>query len=89
MTDNKTTNRSDALRAGRFILAVAADDEAQITEVLKEAAQQDRGVFNLCLELAATTIGIAEANVPDWRIILNDSLLGIDLDDTKVCEDGE
>ena len=77
----KITTRADALRAGRFVLAVDADDGSEVSAILHEAAAQPAGVLRLLLEMAAVTTSAARAATgDDWRQILSLAMLDTEAD---------
>lgn len=84
----KLTSRADALRAGQLVLAVDADDGAEVGRILHEAATEPAGVLSLCLEMAAITSSAARAAAgDDWQQSLSLAMLDTEADDAVAAVD--
>lgn len=71
-----------AHRAGRLILAIADNDDAQTIALLREAADAPGGVLALVTAIASVAIESARAIAGDeWRSVLVTSLNALELSD--------
>lgn len=80
MTQPKITRPVDAHRAGRFILATADDDGAQVAGIMRELAVDPASFLRFALELAAVSIGLAQRHVgTEWRSVLGNAIVDLEL----------
>ena len=81
MSSTKITTPADAHRAGRFVLATADNDGAQVAAIVAEMAADPPSFLRFALELAAISIGLAEQHVgQDWRGVLGSALLDLEVE---------
>ena len=76
------TTTIDARRAAVLVLAVAADDREQMSQIFQECATSpdDMAVLKLCLELASVSVDLAEQHAgPYWRSAMGSAIVDLEL----------